>query len=66
MEGWNQDEPEGVNTFNRVLKNRAQGRNPALCDFCKCSHLTEYAALSKTPQALADDFMFVFQHPVRC
>jgi Fe-S cluster assembly ATPase SufC len=26
--------------------------------------MTEYAALSKTPQALADGLMLVFQHPV--
>jgi hypothetical protein len=34
-----------------VLKNRAYGRDPALCSFCKCSHIFEYAALSKTPTA---------------
>jgi len=33
--------------------------------FCKCSHIIEYAALSKTPRALADGLMLVFQHPVR-
>jgi hypothetical protein len=48
-----------------VLKNRALGRDPALCGFCKCSHMTEYAALSKTPHALADGRMLVFQHPVK-
>jgi hypothetical protein len=26
--------------------------------------MTEYAALSKTPHALADGLMLVFQHPV--
>jgi histone acetyltransferase (RNA polymerase elongator complex component) len=31
--------------------------------FCKCSHIFEYAALSKTPHALADGLMLVFQHP---
>jgi hypothetical protein len=46
------------------LKNRASGRDPALCGFCKCSHINEYAALSKTPHALADGLL-VFQHPVR-
>jgi hypothetical protein len=46
-----------------VLKNRASGRDPALCGFCKCSHILEYAALSKTPHALADGLMLVFQHP---
>jgi hypothetical protein len=50
---------------NRVLKNRASRRDPALCGFCKCSHMTEYAALSKTPHALADGLMLVFQHPVK-
>jgi hypothetical protein len=44
----------------RVLKNRASGRDPALCGFCKCSHINEYAALSKTPHALADGLMLVF------
>jgi hypothetical protein len=34
-----------------------------LCGFCKCSHLDEYAALSKTPHALADGLMLVFKHP---
>jgi hypothetical protein len=35
-----------------------------LCGFCKCSHIAGYAALSKTPHALADGLMLVFQHPV--
>jgi hypothetical protein len=35
-----------------------------LCGFCKCSHIDAYAALSKTPHALADGLMLVFQHPV--
>jgi hypothetical protein len=48
-----------------VLKNGASGRDPALCGFCKCSHIFEYAALSKTPHALADGPMFVFQDPER-
>jgi hypothetical protein len=48
----------------RVLKNRASRRDPALCGFCKCSHMNEYAALSKTPHALADGLTLVFQHPV--
>jgi hypothetical protein len=48
-----------------VLKNRASGRDPALCGFCKCSHIDAYAALSKTPHALADSPMLVFQHPVK-
>jgi hypothetical protein len=48
---------------NRVLKNRASRRDPALCGFCKCSHIDEYAALSKTPHALADGLMLVFQRP---
>jgi hypothetical protein len=48
-----------------VLKNRASRRDPALCGFCKCSHITQYAALSKTPHALADGLMLVFQHPAK-
>jgi len=47
-----------------VLKNCADGRDPALCGYCKCSHIPEYDALSKTPQALADGLMLVLQHPV--
>jgi hypothetical protein len=46
-----------------VLKNRASRREPTLCSFCKCSHIAEYAALSKTPHALADGLMLVFQRP---
>jgi hypothetical protein len=34
-----------------------------LCGFCKCSHINQYAALSKTPHALADGLMLVFKHP---
>jgi hypothetical protein len=34
-----------------------------LCGFCKCSHIDIYAALSKTPHALADGLMLVFQNP---
>jgi hypothetical protein len=47
-----------------VLKNCASRRDPALCGFCKCSHIDEYAALSKTPHALADGLILVLQHPV--
>jgi hypothetical protein len=50
---------------DRVLKNRASRRDPALCGFCKCSHTLEYAALSKTPHALADGLMLVFHHPAK-
>jgi hypothetical protein len=46
-----------------VLKNRASRRDPALCGFCKCSHIAQYAALSKTPHALADGLMLAFQYP---
>jgi len=46
-----------------VLKNCAEGLDPALCGFCKCSHINEYAALSKTPHVLADGLMLVFHHP---
>jgi predicted alpha/beta-hydrolase family hydrolase len=52
-------------SFNRLLKNGASNRDPALCGFRKCSHMTEYAARSKTPHALADGPMLVFQHPVK-
>jgi hypothetical protein len=54
-----------VSSLDRVLKNCASRRDPALCGYCKCSHMTAYAALSKTPHALADGLMLVFQHPVR-
>jgi hypothetical protein len=50
--------------FNRVVKNSATVRDPALCDSCKCSHIFKYAALSKTPRALADGLILVFHHPV--
>jgi multidrug efflux system outer membrane protein len=50
---------------NRVVKLGASGRDPALHGFCKCSHIDEYAALSKTPRALADGPMLVFQHSVK-
>jgi len=43
-----------------VLKNQASRRDPALCGYCKYSHINEYAALSKTPHALADGLMLVF------
>jgi hypothetical protein len=33
--------------------------------FCKCSHIVKYAALPKTPHALAEGLMLVFQHPVQ-
>jgi hypothetical protein len=48
-----------------VLKNCTEGRDPVLRGFCKCSHIIEYAALSKAPRALADDLMLVFQRPVK-
>jgi len=48
-----------------VLKNGASGRDPALRGFCKCSHISQYAALSKSPRALADGPMLVFPHPVK-
>ena len=50
---------------NRVLKNSASGRDPASCGFCKCSHMSEDAALSKMPHALADGPMLVSQHPAK-
>jgi hypothetical protein len=51
--------------FSRLLKNSASNRDPALLGFCKCSHIIKYAALSKTPCALADGLMLVFQESVR-
>jgi hypothetical protein len=50
--------------MNRVLKNSASHCDPALCGFWKCSHIDEYAALSKTPHALADVLTPIFQHSV--
>jgi hypothetical protein len=58
------DVPQARLVLSRMLKNRASRRDPALCGYCKCSHLAEYAALFKTPHALADGLMLVFQHPV--
>ena len=52
-------------SINKVSTNGAACRDPALCGFCECSHLFEYAALSKTPHALADGLMLVFHHPVK-
>jgi hypothetical protein len=49
--------------FNGVLENCAEGRDPALGGFCKCSAIAEQAALSITPHAWADGLMLVFQHP---
>jgi hypothetical protein len=46
-----------------MSKNGVSGRDPALPGFCKCSHIDEYAALSKTPRALADGLILVFRHP---
>jgi hypothetical protein len=46
------------------LKSCASRRDPALCGSCKCSPIPESVALSKTPHALADGLMLVFQHPV--
>jgi hypothetical protein len=49
---------------SKALKNSASRRDPALCGSCKCSHLNEYAALSKTPHALSNGMMLVSKHPV--
>jgi hypothetical protein len=46
-----------------VSKNGFSGRDPALRGFWKCSHIMGYAALSKTPRALADGLILVLQHP---
>jgi hypothetical protein len=45
------------------LNHSASGRDPALCDFSKCSDRVEYAALSKTPHALAGGVMLVLKNP---
>jgi len=41
-----------------LLKNGASGRDQALHGLCEC----RYAALSKTPCALADGLILIFQH----
>jgi hypothetical protein len=46
--------------FSRGLKNCASGRDPAERGFCNCSHIDEYAALFKTPRALADVPMLAY------
>jgi hypothetical protein len=51
--------------LSRLSKNGASGRDPALRGFCKCSHISPYAALSKTPRAWADGPILVFQRPAR-
>jgi len=56
---------EGGIDGNRVLRNTASNRDPAWRGFCKRSHIMEYAALSKTPRALAYGPMLVFLHPVK-
>jgi hypothetical protein len=56
--------PDSPIDSNRLSKNGASGRDPALRGSCKCSHISLYAALSKPPRALADGPMLVFQHPV--
>jgi hypothetical protein len=53
------------NAIKREFKNCASGRDPALRGSCKCSHISPYAALSKSPRALADGLMLVFQHPAK-
>jgi hypothetical protein len=54
---------DGAQRFIRLLKNGASSHDPALRGSCKCSHLNQYAAHSKSPHALADGPMLVFQHP---
>jgi hypothetical protein len=46
-----------------LLKSCGSGRDPALRGFCKCSHISAYAALSKTPRAWVDSPMLVFKQP---
>jgi hypothetical protein len=57
----------GINgpKFNRVLKNGASRGDAVLRGFSKCSHMRQYAALSKSPRTLADGLMLVFQHLVK-
>jgi hypothetical protein len=43
---------EDAKVLYKELKNRVSGPDPALGGFCKCSHIIEYAALSKTPPGL--------------
>jgi len=50
---------KGVKPIIRVLKKGASGRDPVLRGFCKRSHVSPYAALSKAPRALADGLMLV-------
>ncbi|MBI5582165.1 MAG: hypothetical protein HY895_23650 [Deltaproteobacteria bacterium] len=47
----------------RVSKNRAWGREPALCGLGKCAPVAEQAAFSNTLHALAGGRMLVFQYP---
>jgi hypothetical protein len=54
---------DGAQRFIRLLKNGASSHDPALRGSCKCSHISQYAARSKSPRALTDGPMFVFQHP---
>lgn len=45
--------------INRLLKNGASGRDPALRGACECAHISRYAAFSKSPHTLADGLMLV-------
>jgi hypothetical protein len=46
------------------MKKGVSGRDPALRGYCKYSHISQYAALSKTPRTGADGLILVFQYPV--
>jgi hypothetical protein len=54
---------QSKNAIKREFKNGASGRDPALRGSCNCSHISQYAALSKSPRVLADGLMLVFQVP---
>jgi hypothetical protein len=50
--------------LSSLLKKGAPARDPALRGSCKCSHnIGQYAARSKSPRALADGLVLVFQQP---
>jgi hypothetical protein len=55
-----------VHFLDRVLKNRASRRDPALCGFCKCSHIVNMLRFPKRrmPWLTAYGLMLAFQNPV--
>jgi hypothetical protein len=48
-----------MSASTRVLEKGDSGRDPALRDSRKCSHINQIAA----SRALADSLMLVFKHP---